>query len=306
MLKYSCTVSRLANWVLRQVCDQPGFLFPKRKGWNARVKLHYSGEQGQAIFLISVYNESELLAFVPVSAKSDISQLKSISNPKQIKQLKKELGHSTRSFQMVYLTCDRDELQVTKLLKQCCPSPNLMVLGYEGMAFNMGNFKNPRLEYRLSVQELDTDLIPNLLPESHQLICDGITNALFFQNILFNIKNAWIKGQSKLKLRTVLKETVPYWKQYRKKDQQRIIFEAKEELNTVFKDFFGQQFSFSQSSPKGSDADVSIAFPKLPESRKEMNLWARKQELALDYFRDEGKQISIEGLDLFLDSQIAV
>jgi len=304
MLKYSCTNSRLVNWVLRQVNDQPGLIFPKRKGWSSRLKLLYPGDQNLVYFNVLVSNTTELLVFIPINDKSKASHLKCISNPQQISELKKQSCETAKSVQVFYIACEKNGAYASELLQSLFQNFNLMVLDYEKMSFVRGNFKNPRLEFRLSVQELDTDLIPDLLPENQQVISDGITNSLFYQNVLFHINQYWLTGSSAVHLRTALKNSIPYWKQYRKKDQQVIIRQIKEDLNKVFIECYDSEFSFKDSSANSSISETMIVFPEVPSGRKELNNWSRKQELALGYFRDEGKQISIEGLNFAMDSDL--
>ncbi len=304
MLKYSCTNSRLVNWVLRQVNDQPGLIFPKRKGWSARVKLLYPGDQNLAYFNVLVSNESELLVFIPINDRTVESHLKCVSNPKQIREIKKKVCRTAKSVQVFFIACEKHGDYASEILQSLFQNFNLMVLDYEKMSFVRGNFKNPRLEFRLSNQVLDTDLIPDLLPENQQEISDGITNSLFYQNVLFHINHCWLTGSSGVHLRTALKNSIPYWKQYRKKDQQIIIQQIKKDLSIVFNECYDNGFVLKDDSLNNSKTEAMIVFPDVPSGRKELNVWSRKQELALGYFRDEGKQISIEGLDFILESGV--
>lgn len=299
MLKYFCTNSKLANWVIHQVGDQPGVIFPTRKGWQANIKLHYPTDHSMVFFLVAVSNGNELLLFIPLNEKVDRCQLKSILNKKLISTLKKDLNEQGQKSQTIFMTCEKHQEQVTAVLNELNPRYNLLMLNYERMFFVQGNFKNPRLEYRLGAQDFDTDLIPNFLPEDQQLINDGITNALFYQNFLFNLNQYWLSGSKSVNLRTVLKDSIPYWKQYRKKDQKIIIEQIREDLSAVNEQFFENGFQIDNSNTKNQSCyEPVVYFPTLPVNRKEFNVWAKKQDLALDYLRDEGKQISIDGLDL--------
>ncbi|MCG8337092.1 MAG: hypothetical protein MJE63_21545 [Proteobacteria bacterium] len=298
MLKYSCTNARLANWVLRHVNEQPGLIFPCRKGWEVNVKLIYPGDQNKVYFNVVVTNQTELLSFIPVNNTAEVSHLKCLSHDKSIRQLKKELGVEFNSYQLIFMTCEKHQEAVTSLLSQAIGNYNLLMLDYEKMSFVKGSFKNPRLEFRLSSQNFDTDLIPNLLPESQHSIMDGINNSLFYQNIFYNLNAFWLSGEKRVGLRSVLKKAIPYWKHYRKKDQQEIIEKIGEGLEQVFHKYTFEGFQISKEGKKSESVPVTtVVFPKVPEGRKELNNWSRKLEAALDYFRDEVNQISIDSLE---------
>ena len=299
MLKYSCTNSRLANWVLRHLSDQPGFIFPKRKGWKANLKFHYVGDQENPYFIISVFNEKELIIFIPLNNKAEKAHLKCVTSKKFLQLIKNETETRIESFQIVYLTCEKHEQQVSKILKQINAQYHLLMLNYEKMFFVHGNFQNPRLEFRLSSQKFDTDLIPNLLLEDQQLVNDEVTNSLFYQNLFFNLNSCWLSGTSTIPIRGLLKKSIPYWKQYRKRDQHALIGQISENLKTVFKLFFPDQFKIKSQNKKANEClEALIVFPKIPLGKKELNGWQKKQDQALGFLKDEGKQISIDSLAL--------
>lgn len=299
MLKYSCNNARLANWVLRQVSDQPGFLFPKRKGWRVNLKVHYTSQQESPCWVISVYNGSECLIFVPVNGLIQKSDLKGISGKKSIQKILEETGHQISARQLIYITSAKYEESTAKLLKQLGNHYNLMVLDYERMSFVKGNFQNPRLEYRLSSQEFDPDLIPSFLLEDQQLANDELSNSLFYQKLFFELNSCWLSGERTIRIRDLLKSLIPYWRQYRKKDQQSLVGQITESLESVFQLYFTDYFTIKQSNPKGSEQnEATIVFPGIPVNRKELNGFQRKQEQALAYLRDVGTQISIDSLAL--------
>ena len=64
------------------------------------------------------------------------------------------------------------------------------------------------------------------------------------------------------------------------------------------------------SGGKNSDAQsiYLIKFPALPDNKKELNNWQRKQQQALEFLKDDGKQISIDIMDLesFSEFQIEI
>jgi hypothetical protein len=220
-----------------------------------------------------------------------------ISNHKQITAAKSELGIQFHSHQLIFLCCEKHQAYVTNLLKSCAPAYNLMMLDYEKMSFVNGNFKNPRLEYRLSTQNFDTDLIPNLLPETQQTGTDGITNALFYQNLFYNLNHYWLSGTGTISLRTVLKKSIPHWYHFRKKDQQEIIDQIGTNLKRIFVRFEFDGFGIECTGKKSESVPTPfVCFPEKPEGKKELNNWSRKLELALESFRSEANQISIDSL----------
>ncbi len=298
MLKYSCTNARLANWVLRQVNEQPGLIFPCRKGWEVNIKLIYPGDQNQVYFNVLVANQSELLSFIPLNNKAELSHIKCLSHEKSIKRLKRELNLEFNSFQLIFMTCEKHQETVSSLLSEAMGTYNLLTLDYEKMSFVKGSFKNPRLEFRLTSQNFDTDLIPNLLPESQQAIHDGVNNSLFYQNIFYNLNAFWLSGEKQTGLRNILKKAIPYWKHYRKKDQQEMIERIGKDLEKVFDKYTFEGFRITREGKKSESVPVTtVIFPLVPKGRKELNIWSRKLEMALDHFRDEVNQISIDSLE---------
>jgi hypothetical protein len=298
MLKYFCTNARLVNWVLGQVNEQPGLIFPSRKGWQVNVKLVYPGDQNQVYFNVLVSNQTEILNFIPLNNAAEISHIKCLSHEKSIRNIKRELGVACNSCQLVFMTCEKHQEAVSTVLTEAIGNYNLLSLDYEKMFFVKGSFKNPRLEFRLTSQNFDTDLIPNLLPEAQQSIADGINNSLFYQNLFYNMNAFWFSGEKRVGLRNILKQAIPYWKHYRKKDQQEIIERIGVNLEDVFKKYGFEGFFVSTEGKKsGSIPVTTILFPKMPEGRKELNIWSRKLEMALEHFRDDVNQISIDSLE---------
>lgn len=299
MLKYSCNNARLANWVLRQVSDQPGFLFPKRKGWKVNLKVHYTGQQDSPNWVISTYNNNECLVFIPVNGLAQKSDLKSISGKKSIQKILEDTGQKISTHQVVFITSSKNEENTVTLLKQLGCQYNLMVLDYEKMSFVQGNFQNPRLEYRLSSQEFDPDLIPSFLLEDQQLANDELSNSLFYQKLFFELSSYWLAGEKNIKVRSLLKNLIPYWRQYRKKDQQSLIAHITESLESVFDLYFTGEFVVNRHLNNNNEMhEALIRLPEIPGSKKELNGFQKKQEQALAYLRDVGKQISIDSITL--------
>ena len=299
MIKYSCSNTRLANWVLRQMNEQPGSLFPGKKGWKAAIKLVHAGSQKQAYLLVMVFNSKELLIFVPVNNKVEASHVKQLSREKAISTFKSELGICSYSHQLIFMTCEKHEDMVFELLSQTIKPFHLMTLDYEKMAFVNGNFHNPRLEYRLSAQSFDTDLVPSFLPETMQTITDGITHSLFYQNLFYHMNRCWLAGDHQISVRQLLKQSIPYWQQYRKKDQLRAVTRVCQVLDQVFERFSFDGFEVSCETKRSDSVPVAmIHLPDPPHGRKEINTWIRKQEMALEYLRDDANQIAIDFMAL--------
>lgn len=299
MIKYACTGIRLANWILRQVNEQPGMMFPKQKGWQSNVRMVYPGDQSRYYVTVIVFNQKELLMFVPLNSQSEPCHIKYFSNQKLFSDIKKDLGLKSLPHQLLFMTSERHEEAVAKMLQSVVNEFNLLSLDYEKMAFVNGNFKNPRLEFRLASQTFDTDLIPNFLPEILDGGTDSISSSLFYQNLFYNINQKWLSREALVYLRQVLKQSIPYWRHYRKKDQRSIVDKVGEALEQVFKKFSFEGFDIKREDKEGeSYANAILTFPEPPNGRKEVNAWLRKQDLALEYIRDEYHQISIDSLVL--------
>jgi hypothetical protein len=299
MLKYSCSNAKLVNWLLYQLNDQPGMIFPRKKGWKLNLKLLYPGDGKIPCYLILISNESELLIFIPLDNKVEKSQVKSLTSKKFVHEMKVELKNGIRNSQTIFLTSEKNEEKVSPLLTSFSDKINLLKLDYERMSFSLGNFTNPRLEFRLSSQQLDTDLIPNLLPEMPREVTAGMSISLFYQNLFSVLNRNWFSGVRQIHIRNALKESIPYWNQFRKKDQQEIIKRTTSDLKIVIKDFAFDGFKLVSDGKSPDSQSVSLVkFPSLPESKKELNNWQRKQQQALNFLRDEGKQISIDIIDL--------
>ncbi len=198
------------------------------------------------------------------------------------------------------MTSEKHQEYISKTLDEIGRKTSLMVLDSEKMFFGKGGFNNARLEFRLSRLNLDTDAISDYLPANLPMIIEGMTKSLFYQNVFHFMNQCWLKGQNKVSLRRVLKNSIPYWEQYRKKEQQNIINQAKNDMEKVFKRFFDEKFKIDDYKKK-SDSNFSktmVFFPDIPDTRKEINSWLRKQSLALGFLRDNIKQISIDVMDL--------
>ncbi len=300
MVKYSCSRSRLANWVLGQIGFQPEVIFPRKKGWEMYLRLFHPGDHPSGFFLVVATNKSEFVAFVPLDDTAEKHHIKQIFGMNLRKHLFESFEIPVKSFQLIYMTSEKHQDYISKTLDEIGRKTNLMVLDSERMSFEKGGFNNPRLEFRLSRQYLDTDAISDFLPANLPMIVEGMTKSLFYQNIFHFINQCWLKGQSKVSLRRVLKNAIPYWEQYRKKEQQNIVNQARDDLEKVFKRFLDEEFRIDDFKKKMSSnfTKTTVFFPDKPSTRKEINGWIRKQSLALGFLRDNVKQISIDVLDL--------
>lgn len=295
MLLYSCPNSRLLNWVLRQVGEQPGLLFPRHKGWNAYLKTSYpsGSERGYAIAVVA--NLSEILIFIPLDDRSEAQSVKQLTARPVIRQLVQDLGIKTSSYQCIFMCCEKDRDFLMKLLKEAQKAYNLMMLDYERMSFVEGNFRNPRLEFRLSSQEFDIDLIPDFLPDDRISVTDGMSRSLFYHSMIHSMNIHWFAGTKAISLRAMLRQLLPCWNHYRKSYQQNLLDRVSKHLDEIFRTVFENGFSIKEHKrKKTSHPEMTVFFPEVPLNRKEMNVWLRKQNQALGFLKDDGEQISID------------
>ncbi|MBU3916883.1 hypothetical protein KKA14_15230 [bacterium] len=300
MLKYSCSRSRLANWVLGQTGFQPEVIFPRKKGWEMYLRLFHPGDHKSGFFLVVATNRKEFIAFVPLDDTAEKHHIKQIFGMNLRNHLLESFEIPIESFQLVYMTSEKHQEYISRTLDEISRKTNLMVLDSEKMIFNKGGFNNPRLEFRLSRQNLDTDAISDFLPANLPMIIEGMTKSLFYQNIFHFLNKCWLHGQNRVSLRRVLKNSIPYWDHYRKKEQQNTIDQARDDLEEVFKLFLDNEFRIDhQQKNNGSTySEIMVFFPNFPDTRKEINSWLRKQGLALGFLRDNVKQISIDVMDI--------
>lgn len=295
MLLYSCSNSRLLNWVLRQVGEQPGLVFPRHKGWNAYLKTRYPSGSEQGYATVVVANLSETLIFIPLDDRSDAQSIKQLTARPVVRQLMQDLGLKPNSYQCIFICCERDRDYLMKLLKEALKSFNLLMLDYERMSFVEGNFKNPRLEFRLSSQEFDIDLIPDFVPDDRISATDGMSRSLFYHSMIHSMNIYWFAGKKSVALRRMLKELLPCWNHYRKSFQQDLIDRVSNHLDEIFSTVFENGFAIKEyKRKKTSHPELTVFFPEVPLNRKEMNAWLRKQNQALEFLKDEGEQISID------------
>lgn len=299
MLKYSCSAAKLVNWVLYQLNDQPGMIFPRKKGWTANIRLAYPGDGKIPYYLVLISSASELIVFIPLYRYSDKSQIKTLAGKKLLHEIRSESREKLEAAQTVFMSSEKDSQKVAKLLASTAQEFSLLTLDYQSMSFQKGNFQNPRLEFRLSSQTLDTELIPNLLPEIPRETENGNTVSLFYQNLFSYLNHCWFAGDKEFSIRSALKHLIPYWNQCRKKDQQETIKRILSDLESVFKRFEFNGFDLVERQKNvESQLNSLVKLPLRPTSKKEMNIWLKKQNQALIYLRDEGKQISIDLMDL--------
>lgn len=76
MFEYSCSAMHLTNWIFSQVSDQPGAVFPKRKGWSFFMRTIYPANTDRSLLLVMVANKNECLVFCPVDETVDNLQVR--------------------------------------------------------------------------------------------------------------------------------------------------------------------------------------------------------------------------------------
>ena len=299
MFRYSCSRSRLANWVLCQMGLQPDVLFPIKKGWKLHFKVICPGNQESTFFLLVVVNQTECLAFVPLDDSVEKHQIKQIRSMNLKKTVHNEFDFSMDSFQLIFMANEKCKDYVLQTLEETFEKSYLMVLDSEKMTFVLGTFINPRLEYRHTLQALDTDMISDFLPANLPMINEGMTKTGFYLNIFHRINGCWLSGEKQVLLRQILKGSIPYWKYYKKIEQQNILKQIREELEIVFNQFFSNSFYILDYSKKPSSLPETFVFlPEPPKSKKSMSRWLRMQSRALNWLRDNVEQISIDDLEL--------
>ncbi len=299
MLEYSCSRSRMANWVLHQVGFQSDAIFPRKKGWGAFLRLRYPGDKQMGYFVILVTNKEDNIVFVPLDSTVKRNHVKQLRHRNLLDEKEMHRASLVINYQLIFITCEKCEAHVTALLDELGKKSSLMVLNAEEIQFVRGNFNNPRLEYRLSRQSVDADMIPDFLPANFPTINEGMTKSLFYQNIFFHINQCWLQGNDNVPLRKIMKNSIPYWRYYKKTDQKNIIGQIKEDLELVFQEYFEGAFKISDfSKHNNSHSETMISFPESSSNRKVLNNWTRKQNQALSFLRDDINPISIDVLNL--------
>ncbi len=295
MFKYSCSRSLLTNLILSQVSLQPDVVFPKRKGWEFYFGISSLEGFETDFFVVLVTDRKECIAFVPIGAAIDERQIRRISRDDIQESIKTGLDFPFESFQLIFLTSEKNQ---TKVLKYIEYDAGLLVLTSDDLLFAKGNFNNLRLEYRLSKLDIDPDLIPSFAVADLGGVESGISRSLFYQNFFHFLNRHWIQGQPKVALRSILDDSIPYWNLYGKKERGDLTVQIKKDLDSVFKRFFPGWLSIDNYRKKPtSQPETMIMLPDPPASKKTINFWLRKQALALDFLRDNIKQISIDILE---------
>ncbi|MBU2646577.1 hypothetical protein KKI24_17850 [bacterium] len=297
MFEYSCSGTHLANWVLSQVNDTAGAIFPKRKKWSFYIKVFYPAGSDKSALMILVANQNECVVFIPIDETIDAQQIRSILKPELIWSLRSDFKWA--SYQRILLTCERQHSRVLEQLDEKNTGNTVLVLSSESVYFSRGNFENPRLEYRLSQIEYDPDLIPGFFPDSRLKVEETIQKSLFYQHFFHGLNRLWLQGEKSIPLRSIVSRSVPCWSHFRRVDQKRMMELINTELETVFQRFFEGLLTLDIYRKKASSQpEVIIVFPDPPETKKIMSIWRRQQKSALEYLHGAAKQLSIDELQL--------
>ena len=300
MFEYSCSAIHLANWILSQVTDQPGAIFPKRKGWSYYLKTFYPAGSDRSMLMVMAANNSECLVFLPIDDSIDPSQIKNAVKPEIVNTLRNEFKRVT--YQSILITCERLEEKVIQVLKEKQVMTPLLVLSSERVAFSRGNFDNPRLEFRLSQLIYDPDVIPCFIHDSRLRNLENIQKSLYYQNFFHRLNQYWLMGEHRISLRKIVSDSVASWTHYRRSDQNKILQQVNSELKLVFEQMFDGFISFDTYRKKShSQPETFIVLNGPPDSKKTISVWSRKLKLALAYLNESGKPLSIEELELFIN-----
>ncbi len=297
MFKYSCSGSHLTNWVLSQVTDQLGVIFPKRKGWSFHVKVFYPAGSDKSAMMILVANENECIAFFPIDETTDAQQIRSAIKPQSITDF---LDNSELlSVQQILLTCEKQRGRVREQLSELKSKIPLLVLSSEKVSFSNGNFENSRLEYRLSQLEYDPDLISGFICDNRLKGEGNIQKSLFYQQLFHHLNRFWLRGEKSVSLRKTVSESVPCWNNFRRSDQKDMLQQITSDLQTVFTLFFEKMLFIETYQKKASSQpELMIMFPESPKTRKSISTWSHHQKSALAYLHESIKPISIDELQL--------
>ena len=287
----------LTNWVLSQVSNQPGVMFPKRKGWSFQLKVFYPTGSDRSMLMILVANDNECIAFLPIDETVDALQIKSaIKLPRNGDFL---ADFKLASVQLILLTCEKQHDRVQELLSELKVKPPLLVLSSEEVIFSHGNFENSRLEFRLSQLEYDPDLISGFVYDNRLNAGEIIQKSLFYQQLFHMLNRYWLQGEKRVPLRSLVSQSVPCWNNFRRSDQKDMLNKINTDLQTVFTRFF-ENLIFLETYQKkvSSQPELMIMFPESPKTRKSMTSWSRKQKSALEYLHESAKPIPIDELQL--------
>jgi hypothetical protein len=297
MFKYSCSGMHLTNWVLSQVSNQPGVVFPQKKGWSFQLKVFYPAGSDKSALMILVVCENECIAFLPIDETIDALQIKSAINLKRNGDFLADFKQV--SVQQILLTCEKQHDRVRALLGELNVKTPLLVLSSEEVIFSHGNFENSRLEFRLSQVEYDPDMISGFVYDNRLKSGENIQKSLFYQQLFHRLNRLWLQGEKRVALRSLVSRSVPCWNNFRRSDQKDILGRINTDLQAVFTRFF-ENLIFLQTYQKkvSSQPELMIMFPESPKTRKSMSSWSRKQKSALEYLHESAKPISMDELQL--------
>jgi len=299
MFEYSCTSSRLVNWILSQVDIKHDVVFPKQKNWDFYLRLFYPGDSPSSLFLVGVFDQRECILFIPVNHSTKTEHLKYIDSHLFKKAFRDELGFDGSYFQRIFITCEKDAQEVEKRLLGLNSKADLLVMMLDKLEFRKGGFKNPRLEYRLSKRGFDPEIIPRILTDNQIGIGQDMTKSQFYQTLFHNLNRIWMQGESSVSLRELLKQSIPYWTQYRKSEHKKLFNRIKEELVFVFHEFFKEKLKIEEYCKKAnSQPKTIILLPQKPIGKKELNQWVLMQKQSLVYLRDDIKPIAFDLMKL--------
>lgn len=300
MFEYSCSTTHLANWVFSQVSNQPGAVFPKRKGWSYFVKSVYPAGSERSILMVMTATNSECVLFIPVDSSVDGTQIRSALKPETLKALRQEFKQV--SYQSVLITCERQQERVMRLLDEKDLRSPLLVLNSDRIGFLRGNFENPRLEFRLSQLDYDPDLIPGYFHDNRLHGLETVQKSLFYQNLFHLLNRLWLSAEKSIQLRQLINRSIPCWSYFRRADQKKILAQVHSELTDAFQRYFNGLISLETYQKKaGSQPEEVLNLPVPPDSKKALSAWSKKQKQALAYLNESSKPLSIEELELFIN-----
>ncbi len=300
MFEYSCSAMHLTNWIFSQVSDQPGAVFPKRKGWSFFMRTFYPANSDQSVLMVMVANRNECVVFCPVDKTVDNLQVRGALKPAIVNSLRSSFKQA--SYQQVLITSEKQQDRLSKLLLEKQLKAPLLVLSSEQIQFSCGNFENPRLEFRLSQLDYDPDFIPGFLHDNRLQSVENIQKSLYYQQFFHILNRLWLQGEKQVPLRQVINQSVPCWRHFRRVDQKQMMEQTYSELQLVFGRFFEGLATIETYRKKPtSQPELLITLPDPPENKKAVSTWSRKQRMALEFLHESAKPLSIEELELFIN-----
>ncbi|NQU65221.1 MAG: hypothetical protein HQ517_13190 [SAR324 cluster bacterium] len=295
MFKYSCSGTHLTNWVLSQVNNQPGVVFPKRKEWFFHLKVFYPPGCEKSVLMILVANKKECVLFFPVDETINAQQIKMAIKPAAISSLLDDFEQEPS--QQILLTCEKQQHRVQELLDEIRVKTPILVLSAEKVFFSRGTFENSRLEYRLSQLDYDPDLISGFIHDNFTRAGESIQKSLFYQHLFHVLNCLCLQGEKRVSLRSIVSTSIPCWNNFRRVDQKMMQQQIQSDLQTVF-DLFFKNLLFLEPYQKkvGSQSDLVITLPDLPKTRRSMSDWSNKQKSALEYLHKSVKTFTTDEL----------